>query len=67
MIKYNVKNHEPSFLPEGKQWKLAWSDEFDGTELDRSKWDYRLYMMGKRHRTWQDEGVTLDGKSNAVF
>lgn len=32
MIKYNVKNHEPSFLPEGKQWKLAWSDEFDGTE-----------------------------------
>ena len=23
-----------------KEWKLIWSDEFDGNELDRSKWDY---------------------------
>lgn len=44
-----------------------WNDEFDGTELDRAKWDFRLCMMGKRHKTWNDEGVKLDGKSNAVF
>lgn len=66
MTIYNVNGHEPSLLPEGN-WKLVWSDEFDGTELDRSKWDYRLHMMGKRHATWQDDGVTLDGNSNAVF
>lgn len=28
----------PDFLPVGKGWQLAWSDEFDGTELDRTKW-----------------------------
>ncbi|MDY3928573.1 MAG: glycoside hydrolase family 16 protein [Clostridia bacterium] len=66
MKKFEVKDHEPSYLPEG-EWKLVWSDEFDGTELDRTKWDYRLHMMGKRHKTWQDDGVELDGKSNAVF
>lgn len=67
MQKYEVDGHEPSYLPEGFRWKLVWNDEFDGTELDRSKWAYRLCMMGKRHITWQEEGVTLDGKSNAVF
>ena len=63
---YDVPSHSPSLLPDGK-FSLVWADEFDGTELDRSKWDYRLNMMGKRHRTWVDDGVTLDGKSNAVF
>lgn len=67
MQKYEVKDHAPSFLPDGREWKLVWSDEFDGTELDRTKWDYRLNMMGKRHITWSDEGVKLDGNSNAVF
>ena len=67
MKEYKVKGHVSSYLPEGMEWKLVWSDEFDGTQLDRTKWDYRLTMMGKRHRTWSDEGVTLDGKSNAVF
>ncbi len=66
MRKFEVANHEPSYLPNGK-WKLVWSDEFDGTELDTTKWDYRLNMMGKRHRTWDTDGVKLDGKSNAVF
>ena len=67
MQEYKVEGHVSSFLPEGHIWKLIWADEFDGTELDRSKWDYRLSMMGKRHITWTDDGVTLDGNSNAVF
>lgn len=66
MKEFKVENHESSLLPDG-DWKLVWADEFDGTELDTTKWDYRLHMMGKRHRTWTDEGVTLDGHSNAVF
>ena len=66
MQKFEVAGHEPSIVPDGK-WKLVWSDEFDGNELDMTKWDYRLCMMGKRHITWGCEGVRLDGNSNVVF
>jgi len=66
MQKYVVDGHEDSLLPEGN-WKLVWHDEFDGTELDRTKWDYRLSMMGKVHPAWTDKGVHLDGKGNVVF
>ena len=66
MRKYEVLDHEPSFLPDG-EWELVWADEFDGTELDRTKWDYRLSMMGREWPAWTDKGVALDGNSNAVF
>lgn len=66
MNKFLVENHYESWLPDG-EWELAWADEFDGTELDTSKWDYRLSMMGKLHPAWVDRGVHLDGNSNAVF
>ena len=66
MKEFSVNGHEASLLPDGN-WEMVWNDEFDGTELDRSKWDYRLSMMGKRHPAWTDKGVHLDGKSNAVF
>ena len=46
MIEYTVKDHEPSLLPEGYNWELIWNDEFDGMELDETKQDYRLHMMG---------------------
>jgi len=66
MKEYKVENHESSFLPEG-EWELAWADEFDGTELDTTKWDFRLSMMGKEHPAWTKNGVELDGKGNVVF
>ena len=44
MKEYKVENHESSFLPDG-EWELAWADEFDGTALDESKWDFRMSMM----------------------
>ena len=60
-----VEDHEPSLLPVGKQWKLVWHDEFDDTELDRTKWDFRINFWGKRFPAFVDnEGVVLDGKSN---
>ncbi len=67
MQEYQVKDHAPSLLPEGRAWKLVFSDEFDGRELDRTKWDYRTCMMQKRHPAWVENGVHLDGNSNAVF
>ena len=68
MREFFVKDHAPSLLPEGKEGALAFADEFDGTELDRSKWDFRLEIMGIRHNAWcGEEGVKLDGQSNCVF
>ena len=40
MKKFNVDGHEPSLLPDNMNFKLVWSDEFDGTKLDTSKWSY---------------------------
>lgn len=57
----------PSQLPAGKQWKLVWSDEFDGTQLDRTKWDYRLHIMQTRYETWTEDGASLDGKGHLLL
>ncbi|MGI5857175.1 MAG: glycoside hydrolase family 16 protein [Candidatus Merdivicinus sp.] len=67
MISYAMEEHQNSLLPEGYNWKLVWHDEFDGTELDRSKWGYRLHLMQKRHQTYTDQGAMLDGKSNLLM
>ena len=67
MKKYEVEGHAESYLPDGKEWKLIWHDEFDGTELDREKWDFRLHLFGKRHETFIEDGVTFDGKSNMML
>ena len=66
MKEFQINGHHPSILPDG-EWSLVFADEFDGVELDRSVWDYRLSMMGKRHPAWTDRGVHLDGESNVVF
>ena len=54
MNKYDVKDHAPSYLPEGN-WKLVWSDEFEGNELDQSKWNFRRYFWGKESPTFTDK------------
>lgn len=68
MKEYAVQGHEPSLLPvEG--YKLTWSDEFDGTELDTTKWEFRSAMTGQKWPSWTDskESLYLDGESHAVF
>jgi len=63
MKKFEVKDHEPSYLPEG-DWELVWADEFDGTELDTTKWGFRLNYWGKRFEGYTDQGIVLDGNSH---
>ena len=47
-------------------YTLAWHDEFDGTTLDRSKWDD--YAPGPRREAVNvPEAVTLDGKGHLVI
>ncbi len=69
MKEYIVEGHEPSFLPDGLDFKLSWQDEFDGDKLDTSKWEFRRSMMGQKWPSWTDseKAIYLDGKSNAVF
>ena len=58
MKEFEVKGHAPSLLPEG-EWTLAWSDEFDGDALDRSKWDLRLHFWGKPFPGYTEDGVVV--------
>ena len=48
--------------PEGQEWKLAWHDEFNGTELDETKWD--VPECKRREAWWSRKAVALDGKGN---
>ena len=64
MKRFSVSGHEDSLVPSGKEWKLVWNDEFDGTELDESKWGFRLNFWGRRLDTFTTEGVEVDGSSH---
>jgi alpha-L-fucosidase len=53
-------------VPDGKTWKLAWSDEFNGTQIDQSKWE----IMGdwkRRDGFWVKDDSYLDGKGNLLL
>lgn len=65
----NIKDNTSaeSQLPLGFKWKLVWHDEFDGSVLDTNKWDYRLYIMHTRNKTWTDDAAGLDGKGNLLL
>ena len=64
MTEFKVADHESSFLPSGRDWKLVWHDEFDGSELDRSKWGFRLNFWHIAPAPfYTDQGVELrDGR-----
>ncbi|HIJ52324.1 MAG TPA: family 16 glycosylhydrolase [Planctomycetes bacterium] len=53
-------------VPEGKKWKLAWSDEFNGTKIDKSKWEI-LGDWKRRDGFWVKDDAYLDGKGNLLI
>jgi len=62
-----VKPEDPlPVLPAGQQWKLVWSDEFDGAQLDESKWN-RLGDSKRRDGFWVKEDAVLDGQGHLVL
>lgn len=68
----NVRSAESEFLPplpEGKKWQLAWSDEFEGKEIDLDKWEVFGQDRPRRRRDgyWVKEDAYLDGKGNLVL
>ena len=49
-------------LPAGKEWKLIWQDEFDGTKLDETKWN-RFGDNVRKGGWWVKDWVFyVDGK-----
>ena len=42
-----VPGESPSLLPEGRNLRLVWHDEFDGDALDATKWGYRTNFWGR--------------------
>ena len=49
-------------LPAGKEWKLIWNDEFDGTKLDETKWN-RLGDNVRKGGWWMKDRVFyVDGR-----
>ena len=53
-------------LPRGKTWQMVWHDEFDGTQLDTTKWSCR--PEGKRKNGWwSPKAVSLDGRGHLVI
>ncbi|MCY3019398.1 MAG: glycoside hydrolase family 16 protein [Planctomycetota bacterium] len=52
--------------PPGKDYKLVWADEFDGEQLDLTKWDYR--GLGARRKAINTkDAVRLDGQGHLVI
>ena len=53
-------------LPEGKSWKLTWSDEFDGETVDASKWEI-CGDWKRRDGYWVKDDAYLDGSGHLVL
>ena len=52
--------------PTGKVWTLAWNDEFDGEELDETKWEVPPDAP-RRDGWWMRQAISLDGKGNLAI
>lgn len=47
-------------------YELVWHDEFDGTKLDSTKWNYRG-LGSRRGGTVTKDAISLDGKGNLLI
>jgi beta-glucanase (GH16 family) len=62
-------NSAAEFLPpspEGKPWKLLWQDEFNGTNLDETKWN-RLGDSKRRDGFWIKGDAYLSGHGTLLL
>lgn len=51
--------------PEGKTFKLVWHDEFDGTEIDETKWNIEEGV--RRDGYWSGKALKLNGKGHLLI
>ena len=59
-----VADEAPSLLPPGKNWSLVWHDEFNGTQIDKTKWMCRESFWGSDFPAFAHdfEGVEMTGR-----
>ena len=50
-------------LPAGQSWRMVWRDEFEGTELDATKWTPQGDSV-RKGGMWLKKCALLDGKGN---
>ena len=54
--------------PPSPDYKLVWSDEFDGDAIDTSKWRvYEMFTKGERPYRLVPSAVKLDGQGHVLF
>ena len=60
-----VPGKAESLLPPEKKWRLVWHDEFDGAEVDRTKWMCRESFWGQDFPAFAHgfEGVEMTGET----
>ena len=60
-----VPGKADSLLPRGKTWRLVWHDEFDGAEIDKTKWMCRESFWGQDFPAFAHnfEGVEMTGET----
>ncbi|MFC1686775.1 LamG-like jellyroll fold domain-containing protein, partial [Nanoarchaeota archaeon] len=51
--------------PDGKEWRLNWSDEFDGAILDTNYWSTINWSSGADYSS--DEAIYVDGIGNLIM
>jgi beta-glucanase (GH16 family) len=52
--------------PPGTRWELVWHDEFDGEQLDESKWN-RLGDWKRREGYWMRDDAFLSGRGSLIL
>jgi len=63
---YEKAHRPPHNLPVGDKYELAWSDEFEGGELDMGKWGYRG-LGPRRDAVNVREAVSLNGRGQLIL
>lgn len=63
---YQEYNYLPK-PPKGYNWKLWFSDEFNGKTLDPKKWQHSCKECKRRLGYWRNDGAALDGKGNLLI
>ena len=60
-----VDGEAASLLPPGKKWKLVWHDEFNGSEIDKTKWMCRESFWGADFPAFAHDfkGVEMTGNT----
>jgi beta-glucanase (GH16 family) len=51
----------PPPAPSGKHWKLVWSDEFNGTSLDPTKWNLPGDYVPRSSGAWSNKQIEVGG------